>query len=218
MSDFITLRRVYTACQLHVSFSLQMPKYNWLGKAMHKYFLFVVLVVIVVSFVTALTAQGENTNVKLESAIFAGGCFWKTQYVFSKLPGVVRTQVGYCGGNLSQPTYEQVCSGKTGHAESVLVEYDPTKTSYHQLLEVFFSSHDPTTKNRQGPDIGEQYRSVIFYTTQEQKDEALQYKAQLEQSHRFKALVVTVIEPAKPFYPAEEYHQNYYVKHGAVCY
>jgi peptide-methionine (S)-S-oxide reductase len=159
-----------------------------------------------------------NTNHKLEQAYFAAGCFWKVQYVFSKVPGVVRTEAGYTGGHLPDPTYKDVCSDETGHAETVLVEYDPERVSYRKLLQVFWESHDPTTVNRQGPDTGTQYRSVIFYTTPEQKAEALSYKKELEASHRFNRPIVTEIEPAEKFYQAEEYHQNYYEKHGQVCY
>jgi methionine-S-sulfoxide reductase len=161
-------------------------------------------------------ATAKN-GAKLDRAIFGMGCFWKTQYVFSKVPGVVKTTVGYSGGNLPNPSYEQVCTHATGHVETVLVEFDPNKTSYHKLLEVFWKSHDPTTIDRQGPDMGSNYRSVVFYTSDEQKKEALQFKQELEKSHQFGAPIVTAIEPAKPFYPAEEYHQNYFVKHGEVC-
>jgi peptide-methionine (S)-S-oxide reductase len=159
----------------------------------------------------------KDKNQKLEKAIFGMGCFWKSQFVFSKVPGVAKTTVGYCGGALENPTYEQVCTHRTGHVETVLVEYDPNKTSYQNLLAIFFKSHDPTTLNRQGPDLGNNYRSVIFYTTPEQQKEAVQYKDQLEKSHQFDSRIVTAIEPAKPFYPAEDYHQNFYVKHGAAC-
>jgi len=158
---------------------------------------------------------GQQT---VEQAYFAAGCFWKTQYIFSKVPGLVRTRVGYSGGTLAHPSYEQVCTDKTGHAEVALVEFDPAKTSYQKLLEVFFDNHDPTTVNRQGPDVGTQYRSAIFYTTPQQRDLAVAYKQKLEASHRFHAPIVTSILPAGPFYDAEEYHQDYYKKHGAVCY
>jgi peptide-methionine (S)-S-oxide reductase len=161
-------------------------------------------------------AKTDKTQ-KLERAMFGMGCFWKSQFVFSKVPGVVKTTVGYCGGALANPTYEQVCTHGTGHVETVLVEYDPNKTSYQKLLTIFFKSHDPTTLNRQGPDVGNNYRSVIFYTTPEQQKEAVQYKDQLEKLHQFDSRIVTAIEPAKSFYPAEGYHQNYYLKHGATC-
>lgn len=159
-----------------------------------------------------------NDDNKLEQAYFAAGCFWKTQYIFSKIPGVVRTEVGYSGGHMANPTYKDVCGDQTGHAEAVLVEYDPKRVSYKKLLQAFWSNHDPTTPNRQGPDMGTQYRSAIFYTTPEQKVEALNYKKELEDSHHFLHPIVTIIEPAGKFYKAEEYHQNYYEKHGQVCY
>lgn len=154
----------------------------------------------------------------IDRAIFAAGCFWKVQYVFSQVPGVVATRVGYTGGTLDNPTYEDVCGHKTGHAEAVLVEYDPKKVTYHKLLETFFANHNPTTMNRQGPDVGTQYRSAIFYVTPEQKEEALKYKEELTKAHKFNSPIVTLIEPSAKFYDAEEYHQDYYKKHGAVCY
>lgn len=181
--------------------------------------LFLFLSVVLAHAARAQAAEGQKVGGQnLQRAMFAAGCFWKTQYIFSKVPGVVSTRVGYSGGSISHPTYEQVCTDKTGHAETVLVEYDPTKTSYHKLLEVFWAKHDPTTLNRQGPDTGTQYRSVIFYTTPEQKQEAIRYKQELEQAHRFRAPIVTEIKPAGDFYPAEDYHQDYYAKHGAVCF
>jgi len=158
-----------------------------------------------------------KNNGKLDRAIFGMGCFWKSQFVFSKIPGVVKTTVGYTGGSVANPSYEQVCTHGTGHVETVLVEFDPNKTSYRKLLEVFWKSHDPTTVDQQGPDFGNNYRSVVFYTSEEQRKEAQQYKQELEKSHQFRNPIVTAIEPAKPFYPAEDYHQNYFVKHGAVC-
>jgi peptide-methionine (S)-S-oxide reductase len=165
--------------------------------------------------VSAETGVGAKP---FQQAFFAAGCFWKVQYIFSKVPGVVRTQVGYSGGYTKNPSYKDVCTDLTNHAETCLVEFDPTKTSYQKLLKVFFENHDPTTMNRQGPDSGTQYRSAIFYTTPKQKEEALQYKESLEKSHRFSGPIVTEIKPASQFYPAEAYHQNYYEKHGAVCF
>jgi peptide-methionine (S)-S-oxide reductase len=164
------------------------------------------------------SANNTKANVKLERALFSEGCFWKVQYVFSKLPGVVKTTVGYCGGKVANPSYQMVCTDTTGHAETCLVEYDPTKTTYHKLLETFFTSHNPTTKNSQGPDFGSQYRSVIFYSTPEQQKEALQMKEELTKEHKFNSPIVTEIEPAKPFYSAEDYHQNYFQKTGRVCF
>lgn len=164
-----------------------------------------------------LSAMAASAAVH-EKATFGMGCFWKSQYVFSKVPGVVKTVVGYCGGKVDNPTYEQVCSHTTGHAEVVEVEYDPTKVTYGKLLELFFAKHDPTTLNRQGPDFGDNYRSAIFYTTEKQKEEAFAYKAKLEKERRYWSAIVTKIEPAKKFYPAEGYHQDYYQKHGMVCF
>jgi methionine-S-sulfoxide reductase len=158
-----------------------------------------------------------KNNHKLERAIFGMGCFWKSQFIFSKVPGVVKTTVGYTGGSVANPSYMQVCTHTTGHVETVQVEFDPSKTTYRKLLEVFWKNHDPTTVDRQGPDEGNNYRSVIFYTSDAQKKEALQYKEELEKAHQFGAPIVTAIEPAKPFFPAEDYHQDYFVKHGAVC-
>jgi peptide-methionine (S)-S-oxide reductase len=163
-------------------------------------------------------AWSNSQAQKLERALFAEGCFWKTQYVFSKVSGVVRTQVGYSGGSAASPSYEQVCSDKTGHAETVQVEFDPAQVTYKKLLEVFWSSHDPTTVNRQGPDFGTQYRSVVFYTSPAQREQAVAYKDELNKNHKFGRPIVTEIRPAGPFYAAEEYHQNYYQKHGAVCF
>ncbi len=153
----------------------------------------------------------------VDKAIFAAGCFWKVQYVFSQVPGVTRTVVGYTGGKTANPNYKEVCYEDTGHAEAVLVEFDSGKVSYHKLLEVFFANHDPTTMNRQGPDIGTQYRSAIFCLSDEQMKEAQAYKEQLTKENRFKSQIVTLIEAAAPFTDAEEYHQDYFIKHGAVC-
>lgn len=155
---------------------------------------------------------------KTDQALFAAGCFWKTQYIFSKVPGVTKTVVGYTGGSKSDPTYKEVCTSGTGHAETALVEFDPTKTSYNKLLEVFFANHDPTTLNRQGPDSGTQYRSAIFYRSPEQKLEATKYIQKLQAEHKFPNAIVTEIKPAGKFYPAEDYHQDYYVKHGKACF
>lgn len=153
-----------------------------------------------------------------QRALFSAGCFWKVQYEFGRVPGVVKTRVGYCGGNIKDPTYEQVCTDKTGHAETVEVIFDPSKTSYEKLLQVFFDKHDPTTPNRQGPDIGKQYRSMIFYTSPAQKLAALKYVDELERTKHFYAPISTKIEPAGTFYAAEEYHQDYFKKHGTVCF
>ncbi|MDH4123106.1 MAG: peptide-methionine (S)-S-oxide reductase MsrA [Thermoplasmata archaeon] len=151
----------------------------------------------------------------VEKAIFAAGCFWHVQDTFSRLKGVISATSGYAGGNYKDPTYEIVCTGRTGHAESVLVEYDPSLISYDQLLEVFWDMHDPTTLNRQGPDRGTQYRSAIFYTTPEQKTKAESSRDRLQGSPEFKnRKIVTEIKPASEFYKAEDYHQNYLQKKG----
>lgn len=151
---------------------------------------------------------------KIEEAAFAAGCFWGVEEVFGKVAGVIETEVGYAGGHKENPTYEEVSSGRTGHAESVRIKYDPDKVSYQKLLDVFWSIHDPTTKNRQGADIGSNYRSIIFYYTPEQKKLALESKETLDKSGKFKNPVVTEIVPAGKFWRAEEYHQKYYLKGG----
>ncbi len=150
----------------------------------------------------------------MQKATFGGGCFWGVEEAFRQLPGVLHTTVGYSGGTTENPTYEQVCINTTGHAEAVQVEYDPDHISYEQLLEAFWSLHDPTQLNRQGPDVGKQYRSVIFYHTPEQERAAHAAKERLEQSGRYKRPIVTQIVPAAPFYRAEEYHQQYLAKRG----
>jgi len=147
-------------------------------------------------------------------ATFAAGCFWGVEYAFRKIPGVLKTTVGYTGGTVKDPTYEQVCSHTTGHAEAVQVEFNSSKVSYKKLLETFFSIHDPTTPNRQGPNVGSNYRSAIFYNSPEQEKEALALKEKLEKSGKFKRPVVTEIAPAKEFYKAEDYHQQYFEKNG----
>jgi peptide-methionine (S)-S-oxide reductase len=151
---------------------------------------------------------------KYKKALFAAGCFWRIEEAFYKTPGVVETIVGYAGGHTENPTYAQVSSHTTGHAETVEVTFDPQKISYQDLLEVFWSIHDPTTPNRQGPDIGSNYRSAIFYINDEQKDAALKSKRNLEKSGRFKKPIVTEIVKAGVFWPAEDYHQKYFLKHA----
>jgi peptide methionine sulfoxide reductase msrA/msrB len=155
---------------------------------------------------------------KLEKAAFSAGCFWGVEQEFRKTPGVIATAAGFCGGHTENPSYKEVCAGDTGHAETVELEYDPKKISYQELLDLFWSLHDPTTLNRQGPDEGEQYRSVIFYFNDAQKKAALASKAALEKSGELSAPVVTEIVEAKNFYKAEEYHQQYVEKGGhASC-
>ena len=152
----------------------------------------------------------------MEKAMFGGGCFWGVETTFRLVKGVTSATVGYSGGSLNNPTYEDVCSGKTGHAEVVQVEYDPSKVSYEELLEVFWNIHDPTILNRQGPDIGTQYRSAIFFHTPEQEAVAIASKEKLQNSGRYKRPIVTEITSASEFYRAEEYHQRYYEKHGLI--
>lgn len=147
-------------------------------------------------------------------ATFGGGCFWHVEDLFRKTKGVKSTAVGYAGGNLKNPTYEQVCTDATGHAESVQVEYDPNEISFDELLEVFWNNHDPTSLNRQGPDIGKQYRSVIFYHNEEQKKIAEKSKESLENSKKYQKKIVTEIVPINEFFKAEEYHQQYFEKMG----
>lgn len=150
----------------------------------------------------------------IAQAIFAAGCFWSVQLAFDNTPGVVSTEAGYVGGTVENPNYRQVSTGQTGHAEAVEVSFDTDKISYPELLDIFFKIHNPTTKNRQGPDIGTQYRSAIFYLTPEQKQQAEAKIAELERQKTFPAPVVTEIAPAGTFWPAEEYHQKYLQKQG----
>ena len=147
-------------------------------------------------------------------ATFGAGCFWHVEDLFRKTKGVNSTQVGYIGGKLANPTYEEVCTDMTGHAEAVQVDYDPNVISYDELLDVFWKNHDPTSLNRQGPDIGFQYRSAIFVHDEEQKKIAQKSKEKLEQSGVFQKPIVTEITSAPEFYKAEEYHQKYFQKHG----
>ena len=149
-----------------------------------------------------------------EEATFGAGCFWGVEATFRKVDGVVETAVGYAGGTLESPTYADVCSGTTGHAEVVQVEFDPSQVSYEQLLDVFWRCHNPTTPNRQGPDVGSQYRSAIFFHSSEQKEAALASKEQLDASGKFGEPIVTEITAASTFHRAEEYHQRYFEKNG----
>lgn len=153
--------------------------------------------------------KGEN---KLEKATFGAGCFWHVEEAFSKVKGVVDTAVGFAGGTVPEPSYERVCRGDTGHAEVVHIKYDPKVITYQELLDVFWSIHDPTQLNRQGPDVGEQYRSIIFYYNEKQKSTALKSKEKLEKSGKYKKPIVTQIIPATKFFRAEEYHQRYFEK------
>jgi len=154
----------------------------------------------------------------MEKAIFAAGCFWGVEATFRQIPGVLSTRVGYTGGETVNPTYKDVCTDQTGHAEAVEVEYDPKQVSYDKLLNVFWENHDPTQLNRQGPDWGTQYRSAIFYTTPEQEKAAKASKEAREKSGAYHKPIVTQIVPEVAFYPAEDYHQQYLEKRGlASC-
>jgi peptide-methionine (S)-S-oxide reductase len=149
-----------------------------------------------------------------QKATFAAGCFWGVEAAFRQVPGVVDAAVGYTGGTLPNPTYEDVCTDRTGHAEAVEVEFDPAKVSYERLLDVFWENHDPTTRNRQGPDVGTQYRSAIFVHDADQERAAKDSIARLEKSGRFRRPIVTEVVPATQFWRAEEYHQKYLEKRG----
>ena len=174
-------------------------------------------------------AQTENQNkimssdtkislpagVETDTATFGTGCFWCTEAIFQELDGVLKATSGYSGGNVENPTYKEVCEGTTGHAEVIQVVYDPSKITYDVLLKAFWQSHDPTTLNRQGNDVGPQYRSVIFYHNDEQKEKAEKYKAELDKSKAFDNPIVTEISPYSKFYVAENYHQDYYNNNGS---
>ena len=162
-----------------------------------------------------------NDEIKLnhlESATFGGGCFWCTEAVFQSLNGVSRVASGYMGGQVANPTYEAVCNGDTGHAEVIQIDYNPSAISFEELLLVFFKTHDPTTLNRQGNDIGTQYRSVIFYHNQEQKEAAVRVIGSLTKELVFDGVIVTEISPLSEFYEAEDYHQNYFNRNSSQSY
>ncbi len=160
----------------------------------------------------------SNLPEELQQATFGSGCFWCTEAFFQRLAGVVKVESGYSGGKIRNPTYREVCSGLTGHAEVVQITYDPEQVSYEDLLEVFFSTHDPTTLNRQGADTGTQYRSVIFYHNEEQKRLAEEFQKQLEAAKAFRNPIVTEIAPFTEFFVAEDYHQNYFNENGEAPY
>lgn len=170
------------------------------------------LAVVTAAFLLILSSVGSLTAAQLQKATFAGGCFWCMEHPFDELPGVVSVTSGYTGGQTKNPTYEEVSGGGTGHAESVQVLYDPAKIGYDKLLNRYWHNIDPTVKDRQFCDVGHQYRSVIFYHTEEQRRLALQSKQALEKSKPFKGTIQTEIVAATEFYPAEEYHQHYYKK------
>ena len=160
--------------------------------------------------------MSDNSNIA--TATFANGCFWCTEAVFQELKGVEKVTSGYTGGHVKNPTYEQVCNKDTGHAEALQIEYDPQQISFYELLEVFWKTHDPTTLNRQGNDVGPQYRSAIFYHNEEQKEKAEKYKAELYKSGVFDSPIVTSIEPFTIFYPAENYHADYFKRNSSQPY
>lgn len=162
--------------------------------------------------------QEVKANVSVDSAIFGAGCFWCVEAVFQELKGVISVSSGYMGGKVKNPTYKEVCSGLTGHAEVCKVVFDPNVIEYKDLLEAFWQSHDPTTLNRQGADTGAQYRSVVFYTNEEQKKAAEFYKQKLNEEGAFGKPIVTEISPISEFYKAEDYHQNYYNENGNAPY
>ena len=160
----------------------------------------------------------ESQPANSETAYFAGGCFWGIEDAYARLAGVMDAESGYQGGQVDQPSYWQVCGGQTGHAEAVRVSYDPARITYRDLLAAFFKMHDPTTPNRQGPDVGSQYRSAIFTTSAKQRTAAQQFIAELEAGGKFGGQqIVTTVEEAPTFYPAEEYHQDYHARHGGAC-
>jgi peptide-methionine (S)-S-oxide reductase len=172
------------------------------------------MVILMSASITYSSAQRLNTmdekKANLEKATFGNGCFWCTEAVFLGLKGVEKVESGYSGGKIKNPTYREVCTGTTGHAEVIQITFDPKVISYEELLEVFWNTHDPTTLNKQGADEGTQYRSAVFYNNEEQKKTAEQYLKQLEASKVFKNPIVTEISPLVNFYKAEDYHQNYY--------
>jgi peptide-methionine (S)-S-oxide reductase len=163
-------------------------------------------------------SESIPAGVKTDTATFGTGCFWCTEAVFQELKGVYKVTSGYSGGTVKNPSYEDVCSGTTGHAECLQIIYDPKVISFDELLEVFWEAHDPTTLNRQGNDVGTQYRSVIFYHDQEQKKKAEEYKGKLDKSGAYSNPIVTEITPFNHFYAAEDYHQDYYRLHGSQPY
>ncbi len=157
-------------------------------------------------------------NIKTEVATFGNGCFWCTEAIFQQVNGVLKVESGYAGGHVDNPTYKDICTGLTGHAECLNITYDPSKISFDELLEIFWQTHDPTTLNRQGNDVGTQYRSVIFYRNAEQKALAEKYRESLNKSGAFDDPIVTTLEPFTTFYKAENYHQNYYNENGSAPY
>ena len=174
------------------------------------------LSVMILVLLSSITANAQSKN--LQKATFGMGCFWCSEALFQRLNGVASVRSGYEGGHVANPSYEEVCTGSTGHAEVIEVTYDPSKIKYDELLQVFWKSHDPTTLNRQGADIGTQYRSVIFYHNDEQRKIAENYKKELNDAKAFSKPIVTEITKATPFYVAENYHQDYFNKNGSEPY
>jgi peptide-methionine (S)-S-oxide reductase len=162
--------------------------------------------------------MNQSDNSKLSSATFGSGCFWCSEAIFERVKGVSSVVSGYAGGKVDNPTYEDVCSGTTGHAEVIQIKFDPAFVSYDELLEIFWKTHDPTTLNRQGADVGTQYRSVIFYQDEDQKKKAEDYKSELNKAGIWKDPIVTEISPLKKFYSAENYHQDYYEQNSSKGY
>jgi len=167
---------------------------------------------------TGKAVQGDTAPDSRETATLGGGCFWCLEAVFEELAGVRKIDSGYTGGEVENPSYEQVCTGTTGHAEVVRVRFDAGVVTFRRILEIFFSIHDPTTLNRQGADVGSQYRSAIFYETDAQQSTAVELIAQLERERVFEAPIVTEVEPAGTFYPAGEYHRSYYIRNSSQPY
>jgi peptide-methionine (S)-S-oxide reductase len=168
-------------------------------------------------FIILMTTIMQKEN-KTSEVVFGGGCFWCTEAIFKQLKGVISVSSGYSGGNFKNPSYEDVCSGKTGHAEGVRIQYNPTEITFEKLLEVFFLTHDPTTINQQGADIGTQYRSVIFYTTPDQERIAHEIITKLNKSNAYQKPIVTEVVPLEEFYLAEKYHQNYFDRNKNTSY
>jgi peptide-methionine (S)-S-oxide reductase len=168
--------------------------------------------------ITNMSETNIPSGVQTDTATFATGCFWCTEAIFQRLKGVYKATSGYSGGHVANPSYEEVCTGTTGHAECLQIIYDPKVISFDELLEVFWESHDPTSLNRQGNDVGTQYRSAIFYHNEEQKEKAEHYKAELDKSKAYDKPIVTEITAYTKFYPAENYHQNYFNTHGSQPY
>lgn len=167
---------------------------------------------------TPLSKNNGSTSLTTDTATFGTGCFWCTEAIFQQLEGVEKVTSGYSGGTTVNPTYEEVTGKGTGHAECLNIVYDPAKITFDELLEIFWQTHDPTTLNRQGADVGPQYRSVVFYHNEEQRAKTAKYKAELDRSGAFNDPIVTTLEPFTVFYPAEAYHQNYYKNNSSQGY